>query len=733
MAQHTYSKAETRGYCDYINGELSDDPDLASDLPMDPNSNDLFKVISKGLLIIKLINKTFEGTVDLKKIKLNSRNQFDINLNLEASIEGAKDIGCSIVGIGALNLANYEGVEYLVLGLLWQVIKRCLLSQLDLTADIGRLMDAAESLADVPPEQILLRWFNYHLNNAGHSHRKVTNFSQDIQDAECYAVLLAQIAPEIITSDDLERAFRERDFLKRAELVLGLADKLGCRKFVTAQDIVDGNPKLNLAFVATLFKNYPSLGATAEELARKKASELEEKMDDLESLLAEAVLEKDSIQSTLDETLLELDSLSDEVKSLGSQLKDALNEKDALMEEKCSLEELLGTLQEEKDDLASKLSETEREKDDLFAQLEREISCKLDVENELNDLKAEFERTKDENSKTISDLQSQLENETQQKTNLNSKLEETLQELELTKASAANKEQELTMQLEAERETNEHLSAELADTKKALAESQQQCAEMEQTKDELFKLLNDTITELETTKNNARATEEDLRAQLEQERAAKEDLQRQLFETKEEYEKAKADWEEERKKLLARIAQLEEELETLKNDMRIKLEEAEREKEEALAMALAEKERALNDAANEKDQALDKVRLLLTGNQKQGYLWKQENSVMGLTWKKKFFVLRDNLLCWYSSERISNTTKPKGVIYCEEARLYELDEKEIKRDFAFQIDTGKVRTNIAADSLEELKEWMTEIRVAKKKKLGVKVVSEETAKKKRDN
>lgn len=53
-----------------------------------------------------------------------------------------------------------------------------------------------------------------------------------------------------------------------------------------------------------------------------------------------------------------------------------------------------------------------------------------------------------------------------------------------------------------------------------------------------------------------------------------------------------------------------------------------------------------------------------------------------------------------------------------------------KREFVFQIDTGKNRVNIAADSQEEMKEWMTEIRVAKKKKLGVKVVSETKSKKK---
>ena len=37
------------------------------------------------------------------------------------------------------------------------------------------------------------------------------------------------------------------------------ADKIGCRSFVSALDVVNGNAKLNLAFVANLFNNYPAL------------------------------------------------------------------------------------------------------------------------------------------------------------------------------------------------------------------------------------------------------------------------------------------------------------------------------------------------------------------------------------------------------------------------------------------------------------------------------------------
>ena len=43
----------------------------------------------------------------------------------------------------------------------------------------------------LPPESILLRWFNFHLKAAGSA---VTNFSNDVENSECYTVLLSQVS-----------------------------------------------------------------------------------------------------------------------------------------------------------------------------------------------------------------------------------------------------------------------------------------------------------------------------------------------------------------------------------------------------------------------------------------------------------------------------------------------------------------------------------------------------------
>jgi len=110
-----------------------------------------------------------------------------------------------------------------------------------------------EDFLKLPVEQILLRWFNYHLKKAG-SPRRVTNFTSDIKDSECYTILLNQLSKQCD-----KRALQEGDKSKRAEIVLQNADKIGCRKFLRPKDIVNGNSKLNLAFVANLFNTMPGL------------------------------------------------------------------------------------------------------------------------------------------------------------------------------------------------------------------------------------------------------------------------------------------------------------------------------------------------------------------------------------------------------------------------------------------------------------------------------------------
>nr|XP_033801285.1 plastin-3 [Geotrypetes seraphini]XP_033801286.1 plastin-3 [Geotrypetes seraphini]XP_033801287.1 plastin-3 [Geotrypetes seraphini] len=262
--QHSYSEEEKYAFVNWINKALENDPDCQHVFPMDPNTNDLFKAVGDGIVLCKMINLSVPDTIDERAINKKKLTPFTIQENLNLALNSASAIGCHVVNIGAEDLK--AGKPHLVLGLLWQIIKIGLFADIELSKNeaLAALLRDGETLEDLmklSPEELLLRWANYHLENSGWN--KINNFSSDIKDSRAYFHLLNQIAPKGQKQEeriDINMSgFSEKDDLKRAEYMLQQADRLGCRQFVTPADVVSGNPKLNLAFVANLFNKYPAL------------------------------------------------------------------------------------------------------------------------------------------------------------------------------------------------------------------------------------------------------------------------------------------------------------------------------------------------------------------------------------------------------------------------------------------------------------------------------------------
>jgi hypothetical protein len=256
---HSYSDEEKVAFSDWINDSLGKDSDLKGTLPISSEGDGLFRAVHDGILMCKLINDAVPDTIDERVINKGKLNVYKIGENQTLVLNSAKSIGCNVVNIGGQDLI--DGTEHLVLGLIWQIVKIGLLSKINLKnhPELYRLLEPGETIEDLlklPAEQILLRWFNYQLKQAG-SNKRVNNFSGDIKDSEAYTILLKQIAPKEAGVDT--KALSESDVNKRARMVLDNADKINCKKFVKPNDIVNGHPKLNLAFVANLFNNYPAL------------------------------------------------------------------------------------------------------------------------------------------------------------------------------------------------------------------------------------------------------------------------------------------------------------------------------------------------------------------------------------------------------------------------------------------------------------------------------------------
>lgn len=63
------------------------------------------------------------------------------------------------------------------------------------------------------------------------------------------------------------------------------SEKIGCRSFVGPADVVSGNQKLNLAFVANLFNNYPALDKPEVDIDFENREESREEKSELPLLL----------------------------------------------------------------------------------------------------------------------------------------------------------------------------------------------------------------------------------------------------------------------------------------------------------------------------------------------------------------------------------------------------------------------------------------------------------------
>eukprot|EP00741_Cyanophora_paradoxa_P005410 tig00000881_g5246.t1 len=265
-AQHSFADEEKEAFADHVNASFRNDPDLRQHLPLDPKSMDLFKKLQDGILICKMINKAAPGTIDERRdINKPARTIFQQTENLNLAINSARAIGCNVVNIGAGDFIEHK--VHLVLGLLWQIIQAEVLAPVSLKEhpELVRLLEEGETIADLkklPPEVVLRRWVNYHLRAAG-SQRRLNNFSQDVRDGEIYTVLLNQVGRRDGCNLD---PLKLRDPVERGEAVLKQADKIRCRKFVSAFTIASGHPRLNLGFVATIFNERPGLEpATVEE------------------------------------------------------------------------------------------------------------------------------------------------------------------------------------------------------------------------------------------------------------------------------------------------------------------------------------------------------------------------------------------------------------------------------------------------------------------------------------
>ena len=179
-----------------INNKLSKDTDelVTKRLPLNPTSEDVFYQMADGHFFIKLLNLVDPDAVDLRTINQYgpSMNKFAIVTNINQAITAAKG---HIKMVGVTDHAFTDRNEHIILGVLTQLslmIAFVKLLELRSCPEILLLKYEDEEVSDflkLKPEDILIRWVNFHLAAAGQEQR-ISNLGKDIADSTAMTYVL---------------------------------------------------------------------------------------------------------------------------------------------------------------------------------------------------------------------------------------------------------------------------------------------------------------------------------------------------------------------------------------------------------------------------------------------------------------------------------------------------------------------------------------------------------------
>jgi hypothetical protein len=103
--QHYYSKEETAAFSTHINNVLINDELCSRHLPFDIEQEDIFQKLGDGIVLMKLINLVYPGTIDEKKFnKQTNMSIYQKQENLNVVIAAANKIGAHIVNVGGQDI-----------------------------------------------------------------------------------------------------------------------------------------------------------------------------------------------------------------------------------------------------------------------------------------------------------------------------------------------------------------------------------------------------------------------------------------------------------------------------------------------------------------------------------------------------------------------------------------------------------------------------------------------------
>jgi hypothetical protein len=195
--KHTISPNQVATFAKLINVVLKGDPDLADYLPIATDGESLFHAFDNGVLLCKIVHSIDADAIDLRVIK-NEKNMsvFQINNNLKLGLAASKALGIKLIGVDPASFV--KKVPHLMLTALWQLLRKVIAMKMNLKdcAELFRLLEEGEepsALGKLKPEEILVRWINYHLRKNGQDDKQIKNLGKDLINSHALTHVLNRL------------------------------------------------------------------------------------------------------------------------------------------------------------------------------------------------------------------------------------------------------------------------------------------------------------------------------------------------------------------------------------------------------------------------------------------------------------------------------------------------------------------------------------------------------------
>ena len=149
--------------------------------------------------------------------------------------------------------------------------------------EIFRLLEEGEELKDLrklKPEEILIRWINYHLRAAGQEDKQIKNLGKDLKDSHALTHVLNQIDSSKCSLSPLELD----DLANRAGGMIDNAEALGVPRVIEPSHITSSNIKVNTLFCSYIFNTKHGLKPLDDECNFDMADLID---DDIEGTMEE--------------------------------------------------------------------------------------------------------------------------------------------------------------------------------------------------------------------------------------------------------------------------------------------------------------------------------------------------------------------------------------------------------------------------------------------------------------